>query len=346
MQAPGPGKHRREPKRRRKAARWLARCVLVPLAAALMPGQGPAAGDSSDVVSIPDLRPAEIHVIPLAELGVNLEPVSAVPAGGITDALVADGILRFATGEDTGRDQPAEVRLGNGQSTVRMRATVRTAWPTQAALHREGDQEAAAPGAPSPRLEISGLGPHNEISGAELRFILWGAPALDARASDGFIAARDGTIVTLGPLWSYDPKLSSFTIPAREVATLLARLPAGPLDGKLNFVSPDGSFAEAWEFLALKPSARIVGEVVAARGSSTASLASRKILLRGTDNDLRRVAVTDAMGRFAFEHLVPDTYLLTLLDLRAPESAVATVSLPPDRTEASVTLVAPAMPAR
>lgn len=73
---------------------------------------------ASDVQQLAPAKPAEVVVLPLADIGVpdNVDKVTV--AGAVTDVLLKDGTLRFSTPGDTGAPQQAEFTLSGPNGTL------------------------------------------------------------------------------------------------------------------------------------------------------------------------------------------------------------------------------------
>ena len=294
---------------------------------------------ASIVTRIEDLKPAEIYVLPLADINAPSGANSATPAGGVIEALVKEGTLRIATGEDTGADQPAQILVSDGTSSVVVHTLVRSARSSQPRPQIEAKEDGSAPAESLPSLEVTGLGPGNALGANAVKFRLPGAPALDLHSSNGFIAGAGNAVVGLKPYWTYSQADSSFSISAQGMTQVLAALPGGSLRVNLSFVSPDGEFAANYEFLALKPTATIAGKFVTPSGAAVTVLGGRKVLVRGFNSDVRRVATVGSNGLFSVPGVIPDTYQITLLDLEAPNSVVASVPVFTGSTTVNATLV-------
>lgn len=293
---------------------------------------------ASDVQQLAPAKPAEVVVLPLADIGVpdNVDKVTV--AGAVTDVLLKDGTLRFSTPGDTGAPQQAEFTLSGPNGTTVLSLPILTERPREPLLHVEPRDDGSVPENP-PSLQVGGLGPNNSIDGNTLSFKLAGAPSTDlADDSDGLVIGAKNTAVSLKSYWTYDPVSTTFTISGSKLQQLMAALPAGALTVSLNFVSKDGEFASSYEFLAIRQGAKVAGKLVAPGGAPVTTLAGKKILLRGYNNHLRLVAPVDANGQFSFDNVIPDTYQLTLNDLENPNVVSASAIILANTTTANVSL--------
>lgn len=293
-------------------------------------------------IQMEEARPAEVYIVPLADLGFAEGADSVTVSGAITTALLKDGTLRYATPGDSGTDQTAQFRITRGGTTSTFRLLIRSALPTSIETDGEPSDDGTLP-PPAPALVISGLGPNNTLQAGALTFRLQGAPSSDLKDdSNGLIKAAGNAFVSLKPFWTFSPADNSFTISASAMQLLLATLPNGVLHVGLNFVSRDGSFARVYDLIAIKASASISGKIVDSQGAEATSLAGRKILLRGYNANLRRQTIVDAQGAFSFDQVIPDTYQITLSDLDAPNLVSIGAPVFGNSTEVKVTLVYPA----
>lgn len=293
---------------------------------------------ADDGVALEEARPAEVYILPLADLGFADGADSVTASGAITEALLKDGTLRFATPGDTGADQQAQLLITRAGVSTRFRLLIRSELPTAIDVHRDGSENT-----PAPPLLISGLGPNNTLTANGLRFHLQGAPSLDLKDdSNGIITGPGNALVSLKPHWIFNAADGSFSIGAAALAQLLGGLPNGALNIALNFVSKDGAFAEAYKLIALKAAATVSGKLVNSQGGPVTGLAGRKVLLQGFNARLRRVANVDANGSFSFTSVIPDTYQITLVDLAAPNVVSIGVPVFAGSTAVNVTLVYPA----
>lgn len=294
---------------------------------------------ASAVRELAPVKPAEVVVLSLADLGFP-EGADTVSVGGaVTEALLRDGTLRFATPGDTGAPQLAEFTLVKNGVSVVLSQPIQTERPTAPLAYVEPNEDGSE-GPQLPRLSIAGLGPNNVFTGLPLKFTLeHGAPLDLAKDSDGLILGTDNTRVSLKPYWVFDPRDNSFSISGDRLTQFMAALPAGALEVSINFVSADGEFAAVYDLLALRQGAALNGKLVTTQGAPMTGLAGRKMLLRGFNQRLRLAAPVDASGNFAFANVIPDTYQLTLDDLEHPNVVSASTIVQQNATAANVTIV-------
>lgn len=276
---------------------------------------------ADSAIALEEARPAEVYVLPLADLGFPQGADSVSASGAISEALLKDGTLRFATPGDTGVNQYAQFLISQGGVATKFSLLIRTQLPTDVEVFSDD------PDAGAPPLTISGLGPHNTLQAGSLSFRLPGAAGLDLQDdSGGLVLGPNNFALSLKPYWTYNGADGSFTISAAAMGQLLASLPNGRLDISLNYVSKDGGFAQVYNLIALKAGATLNGKLVNSLGAAVTGLAGRKVLLRGYNSQLRRDATVDASGNFSFGSVIPDTYQVTLSDLATPN--VVSVSAP------------------
>ncbi|MBY0242265.1 MAG: hypothetical protein K2X55_23430, partial [Burkholderiaceae bacterium] len=294
--------------------------------------------DASSVQQLAAVKPAEVVVLSLADLGVPEDVDKVSVAGAVTDVLLKDGTLRFSTPGDTGVAQKAEFTLtGAGGSTL-LSLPISTERPQEPLVHVEPRDDGSMPETPASLL-VGGLGPNNSILGNTLTFRLEGAQSTElGNDSDGLVIGTNNTARSLKEYWTYDPATTTFTISGNKLQQLLAVLPSGALNLLLNFVSADGEFASAYEFLAIRQGAKVAGKLVAPGGAPVNTLAGKKILLRGYNSHMRLVAPVDANGQFNFDNVIPDTYQLTLNDLENPNVVSASAIILAGSTSASVSI--------
>ena len=296
---------------------------------------------ASASVALPPVRPAQVVLLPLAELGMPDGADSVRASGAISDVLLRDGSVRFSTPGDTGSDQHAQLVVSKGKHAAVFDVLIRTEMPTAVQTHVEALDDGSLP-APPPALTITGLGPNNSLLPGGLALRLAGAPALDLQHdSDGFLAAPGGAAIGLKPYWVFHPDTGSFSISATAMRQLLAALPPGALDMHLNFVSRDGAFAASYALTVLHASSVLKGQMRTPAGGNASGLAGKKILLAGYNFHQRRVAVIDATGAFYAEGILPDTYQLTLNDLEHPNAVSISAAVFPDSTSVDVGIVYP-----
>lgn len=293
---------------------------------------------ASDVQQLAAVKPAEVVVLPLADIGVPDNADKVTVAGAVTDALLKDGTLRFSTPGDTGAPQQAQFTISGPNGTTVLSLPIVTERPQEPLLHVEPRDDGSLPDNPA-SLVVGGLGPNNSIVGNTLTFKLDGAPTTDlGNDSDGLVIGANNAAVSLKNYWTYDPATTTFTIAGDKLQQLMAALPAGALTVSLNFVSQDGMFATTYEFLAIRQGAKVAGKLVSPSGAPVTTLAGKKILLRGYNNHLRLVAPVDGNGQFSFDNVIPDTYQLTLNDLENPNVVSASAIILPNSTTANVSL--------
>ena len=293
---------------------------------------------STDVQQLAPVKPAEVVVLPLADIGVPENVDKVTVAGAVTDVLLKDGSLRFSTPGDTGAPQQAEFTLSGPNGSTVLSLPIVTERPQEPLLHVEPRDDGSVPENP-PNLMVGGLGPNNSILGNTLTFKLEGAASTElGDDSDGLAIDANNTAVSLKSYWTYDPASTTFTISGTKLQQLMAALPAGALTVSLNFVSKDGEFASSHELMAIHRGAKMAGKLVAPDGVPMTTLAGKKILLRGYNNHLRLVAPVDANGQFAFDNLIPDTYQLTLSDLENPNLVSASAIILAGTSTANVSI--------
>lgn len=294
---------------------------------------------SANVMQLAPVKPAEVVVLSLKDLGIAGNAPTVTASGAVTDALLKDGTLRFSTPGDTGADQFAEFVVASGTNTTRLQLLIRSVRPTEVVTQIEPFDDGSLPGA-VPALIITGLGPNNSFTGSPLKFKLAGSALLDLKDdSDGLILTAGKQSVNLKNYWVFNAADTSFSISGPVLQNLLNVLPAGSLNVIMNFVSKDKEFASVYEFLAVKQSANLSGKFVTPEGANVDSLTTRKVLLKGFNSDLRRVVPVDANGTFSFEGVIPDTYQLTLNDLDNPNVVSASTAVFAGSTQVKVSIV-------
>jgi len=293
---------------------------------------------SSDVQQLTPVKPAEVVVLPLADIGVPENVDKVTVAGAVTDVLLRDGTLRFSTPGDTGAPQQAEFTLSGPNGSTVLSLPIVTERPQEPLLHVEPRDDGSVPENP-PNLMVGGLGQNNSIVGNTLTFKLEGAASTElGDDSDGLAIGANNTAVSLKNYWTYDPASTTFTISGTRLQQLMAALPAGALTVSLNFVSKDGEFASSYELMAIHHGAKMAGKLIAPGGVPVTTLAGKKILLRGYNTHLRLVAPVDANGQFSFDNVIPDTYQLTLNDLENPNVVSASAIILAGTTTANVSI--------
>lgn len=314
----------------------------------LVAGGGPAESATSDRVlsasatagiQLDEVEPAEVVILALADLGLPAGADKVTPSGAVSDVLLKDGTLRFSTPGDTGVDQEAAFEIEGGGTVTTLHVLIRSQRPTAVEAHVELLDDGLPPPNP-PELTVTGLGPNNTITSNTVTFKLQGIAQLDLKDdSDGLVVGANNAAVSLNKFWVFDAADSSFSISGTVLQQLLSALPNGDLDVGLNFVSKDGEFAVSYNLLAMKPGAKVSGQLQTPQGDAVTGLAGKKILLTGYNAQMRAVALVDANGAFSFEGVIPDTYELTLNDLENPGVVGASTAIYPDTTQADVTLV-------
>ena len=285
-----------------------------------------------------ELDPAEVYSLSLSDLNVPANADSVSVSGAVSNALLSNGILRFATPGDSGVDQYAEFILKAGATTTTLRTVIRSSRPIAIETNSDAFEDGTLPPAP-PALTISGLGPNNSFINNTIKFKLAGAAALDLKDySNGQILAPGNISIGLKTYWVYNAADASFTISGNALLQLLNAIPPGALTVELNFVSKDMEFAAIYNFLAIKPSARLSGKFVTPQREAVTGLSGRKVLLKGYNSRLRRVAPVDANGAFVFDGVIPDSYQLTLDDLDHPNFFTGGATVLPASTEVRVSI--------
>ena len=291
-------------------------------------------------VQLDPVKPAEVVVLSLAELGFPDGADSVTVTGAVSDVLLKDGTLRFSTPGDTGVDQHAQFQLVHGGGAATLDLVIKTGLPTSVVTYIEPLDDGSFPQAP-PLLSIGGLGPNNLIKPGALTFKVDGTEGLDLRDdSNGLITGPNQIAISLKQYWTRNPD-GAFVIDSANLGTLLNNLPNGLLNVGLNFVSKDGEFAVNYDFNATKAAARMAGKLVASGGAALSQLAGRKVLLRGYNSHYAAVAAVDAAGQFVFDHVIPDTYQLTLNDLDNPNVVSISALVFDNSSTVNVTLVYP-----
>lgn len=288
-----------------------------------------------------DARPAEVYIVPLADLGLADGADSVGVTGAISEALLKDGTLRFVTPGDTGENQFAQFHITRAGVTSNFNLLIRSELPTAIVTYIEPLDDGTLPATP-PKLLVTGLGPNNLLRPAALSFKLEGSPALDLKDDSGGLVTGPGDAwASLKPYWTYTPADGSFTLSASALSSALGGLPNGPLHFSLNFVSKDGGFAAVYELTAIKAGAQISGKLVNSQGAPVTTLAGRKVLLKGYNSHLRAQATVDASGNFSFSDVIPDTYQITLSDLENPNVVSVSGLVFNSSSTVNVTLVLP-----
>lgn len=301
----------------------------------------PVATPSATLLPQQDAQYADVFSVDLTDLGLPSTLTASdlsVTSGNVRGVTVKDGQLRFITLSDDGVDQDVIIRVtANGQQ-FDLPVLVRSTRPIaiDEAVHAAEDPTVPLP-APTPLL-VKGMGQGNTLTATDLSFTISGAPAFSVDSSSATVEDRDGHIVNLAALWSFDPATNTFTIPAAKMATLLTGLPNTSLTVSVGLVSEDGDYAKAYDFLAVKGGATLTGSVVDINGQPVTGLAGRLIGLRGAADGVRRVVAIGADGSFSAANLLADTYEATILDAEFPGFNSATIPIYPTTTAASVTI--------
>lgn len=295
-------------------------------------------------IDLDPVRPAQVVVLSLADLGFPDGADGVKADGAVTDVLLQDGSLRFSTPGDTGADQHAQFFLSKGNSITTLNLLIQTELPTAVETYVEPDDDGNVP-ATAPVLAVTGLGPNNRLQPAALEFRLLGAaPTTLQDDSDGLLSSAQGVAVSLRQYWTFDAASNRFRISATAMQQLLAPLPNGSYDLNLNFVSPDGEFTASYALSAFKASASLQGQLRTPGGGNATGLAGKKMLLAGYNSQQRQVAVVDATGAFHFDGVLPDTYQLTLNDLVHPNVVSVSAAVFDNSTSVSVDVVYPYAP--
>ena len=293
------------------------------------------AGASIELAAV---KPAEVVVLSLADIGLADGADSVLPSGAVSEALIKDGTLRFWTPGDTGLDQKASIAVSNGSAVTTLELLIRSQRSIQPLAHVEPLDDGSLPPDP-PVLTVDGFGPNNSITGNGLVFKLQSIPGLDLNDdSDALVTGSNGTSVGLKPFWVYNPADASFSITGAAMQQALSGMPNGTVNMSLNFVSKDGEFAITYDMLAIKQGARLSGKLVNPQGAAVTTLVGKRILLRGFNGQLRATAPIDSNGNFVFEGVIPDTYQLTLNDLANPDVVSASTVILQGTTQATVTM--------
>ncbi|MGV8866620.1 MAG: hypothetical protein ACOH2S_06840 [Janthinobacterium svalbardensis] len=295
-------------------------------------------------IALDPVRPAQVVVLSLAELGLTDGADSVKVSGAVTDVLLQDGSLRFSTPGDTGVDQHAQFSLSKGNSVTTLNLLIQTELPTAVETYVEPDDDGNLP-ATAPVLAIAGLGPNNRLQPGTLAFRLVGAPPLGLQDdSDGLLSRPNGVAVSLRQYWVFDAASGSFSISATAMQQLLASLPNGSYDLNLNVVSQDGEFTASYALIVIKSGIVLQGQLRTPAGGNANGLAGKKMLLAGYNNHQRQVAVVDAAGAFHFDGVLPDTYQLTLNDLVHPNVVSVSAVVFDNSSSVSVSIVYPYAP--
>lgn len=295
--------------------------------------------DADAIVELETLQPAEIYTFSLVDLGIQTTASVVSVTGGVSEALIKDGTLRFSTAGDTGENQTATFTLqGTGGATV-VKALIRSSRPKQAMADGDAKENGSQPGA-APVLTVTGLGPNNSFSVNAIKFKLEATSILDlSDDSSGVVQGAGNVKINLKDYWVFNHADSSFSITGNAMQNLFAALPTGALNVMLSFVSKDGEFAQSYDLFAIKSAAVITGRLVSSQGVAVTMLAGKKMLLKGYNADLRLSAFIDKAGNFAFPGLIPDTYQLTLSDLDEPNVVTVGAIVQTNSTEVGVTIV-------
>ena len=274
---------------------------------------------TSDGIVLDPVRPAQVIVLPLAELGFPDGADSVKASGAVTDVLLQDGSLRFSTPGDTGVDQHAQFFLSKGGKVTTLDLLIQTALPTAVETYVEPRDDGSVP-TTAPVLAITGLGPNNRLQPGGLAFrLVDAAPMALQDDSDGLLSGGpNGVAISLKTYWTLDAASGAFSINPTAMQQLLASLPNGSYDLNLNFVSQDGEFTASYALIVIKSGIVLQGQLRTPAGGNATGLAGKKMLLAGYNNHQRQVAVVDATGAFHFDGVLPDTYQLTLNDLVHP----------------------------
>lgn len=291
------------------------------------------------VQKLDPVRPAEVVKLKLAELGLIEGADSVTVSGAITDVLLKNGYLLFLTPGDIGRDQEAEFSLEKNGVIKTYSVTI----ATERHFHpTENSEGANAERLANPlRLEVTGLGLDNNFIGQSVTLKLIGAPVLEfGKESDATVRNKNRKgIDFLSEYWTYNAQNNSFTIAGNNLARLLETLPTGWLNLNINFVASNAVFAANFDLPLVSKGKKVVGQLITQEGQPVPELGGRKILLKGYDGQIRKVAIVDANGNFSFENLTPDMYFITLGDLENPGFVSTHFVLDADSPGTNVTLV-------
>ncbi|WP_265663975.1 hypothetical protein [Verminephrobacter aporrectodeae] len=287
-----------------------------------------------------DVKPAQMVSLSLKELGLPAGADKVTPSGAVSNALLKDGQLRFSTPGDTGKDQEASFEIKSGPTTSQFHVVIRSQRPTSAEAYDDSTDN----GYSSPDLIVDGLVANNVMTGAPLTFRMQGVSTLDLKEQSAGRITTDGNttiLVQLEKFWSFNPADSSFSISGPAMQRILDTLPKGSFGMHLYFAAKDGEFAASYDMQVSKAETRLSGNLLSERGDPVTSLAGREVLLNGVNTQTRAVAVLDANGAFAFEHVLPDVYFLTLSDLHYPNVVSTSFPIYEGSTQAKVTMVVP-----
>lgn len=292
-------------------------------------------------IALDPVRPAQVVVLSLADLGFPDGADSVKASGAITDVLLQDGSLRFSTPGDTGVDQHAQFFLSKGGSVTTLDVLIQTELPTAIDTYVEPDDDGGLP-ATAPVLAITGLGPNNSLQPGGLAFRLVGAAPMALQDdSDGLVSTPGGASLSLRQYWVFDAASNTFRISATAMQQMLLFLPNGVYEMDLNFVSQDGEFTASYALIVVKSATVLQGRLRTPAGGNATGLAGKKILLAGYNSHQRQVAVVDATGAFHFQGVLPDTYQLTLNDLEHPDVVSVSAVVFDTSTTVSVDIVYP-----
>ena len=284
-----------------------------------------------------ELQPAKTYVFSFRELSIAAGADSVAVSGAIGEALIRQGTLRFSTPGDTGADQYASLVIHAGAAVKVIRVRIRSLLSSRIVEMREGADGAATPAA---SLVLSGVGASNRLTGDPLRFTLSGFPAIKlAKNCGAMILLPNGTAIGLEEYWRFDQQSQSFSISGDALATLLQKLPPGPLGVVAAFLSDDSEVGVNFDFTVIKATAKLTGSFVLPDGSGAGVLGGKKVLLEGVYGKMRMDTTITANGKFAFEGVIPDTYYITLSDLEHPDEVHELATVLPESTEVNVTVV-------
>ena len=292
-------------------------------------------------IALDPVRPAQVVVLSLADLGFPDGADNVKAGGAINDVLLQDGSLRFSTPGDTGVDQHAQFFLSKGGTVTTLDVLIQTELPTAIDTYVEPDDDGGLP-ATAPVLAITGLGPNNSLQPGGLALRLVGAAPMDLQDdSDGLVSAPGGAALSLRQYWVFDAASNTFRISATAMQQMLLFLPNGAYEMNLNFVSQDGEFTASYALIVVKSGTVLQGRLRTPAGGNATGLAGKKILLAGYNSHQRQAAVVDATGAFHFDGVLPDTYQLTLNDLEHPNVVSVSAVVFDTSTTVSVDIVYP-----
>ena len=144
---------------------------------------------------------------------------------------------------------------------------------------------------------------------------------LSSQFSKVTISNADGNVIaSIGDQFIFAADTNTFTATAEALNTLLEQLLGGELIFSANMVSEDFEFAEAYDFIFLKSTVTITGQLVDVAGSPLAGIEidDLNVAVIGRDSNIRQVVSVNIDGQFLVENLIRETYRLTVTDLQQP----------------------------